>query len=136
MARSRRTMSVLALVATLLVCLGGLATVAYTAPPRGHGRLAGVFIETDAGYARIPCRALACAPVEASARRETCWTTVDGQQLRVDVAHRAPESRALHTRLGRRAASGRRVARPKDRGSCPEAAGRWSGDIGTARGVV
>ena len=89
---SRRTMCILALVMTLLVCLGGLAVVAYTAPPREHGRLAGIFIETDAGYARIPRRALDCALVEASARRESCWTTVDGQQLRVDVAHRAPEA--------------------------------------------
>ena len=85
--------STLFLIAALLACVAGTALAIYTAPPREHGRIAGISLDTEQhDYSRIPHRALDCTRQASAEPGESCRTIVDGRELRVDLAHRGPES--------------------------------------------
>jgi len=81
------------LIAALLACLAGTALAIYTAPPREHGHIAGISLDTEQhDYSRIPRRALDCTRQASAEPGESCRAIVDGRELRVELAHRGPES--------------------------------------------
>ena len=91
--RALRVLGTSVLVAALLACLAGTALALYTAPPREHGRIAGISIEVEQrDDTRIPRRALDCTRQAAAEPGESCRAMVDGRELRVDLVHRGPES--------------------------------------------
>jgi hypothetical protein len=73
----------------LLICLIGLAVVAYFAPPADLYHVSGIALSGPGGVARLPYRSIACADDPANARLTACRTTLAGQPLVVTAEYEA-----------------------------------------------
>lgn len=86
MERATRRLRLLLIVAVVVACVGGSVALVALAP-RGGEQLVGVSISAGRLAARLPRRALTCAPLAPGATAETCRATIAGDELRVTVRY-------------------------------------------------